>query len=62
MCDRPIDKQLILGRIELDDKEPRTSEIPDGSSCWHVPDGHGPPTFGWSFWLGVVDGKEKGKR
>lgn len=46
MRDRPIDKQLMLGRIELDDKEPRTSEIPDGSSCWPVPDGHGPPTFG----------------
>lgn len=37
MRDRPIDKQLIiLGRIELDNKEPHTSEIPDGSSCWHV--------------------------
>lgn len=46
MRDRPIDKQLILGRIELDNKEPHTSEILDGSSCWHVPDGHSPPTFG----------------
>lgn len=47
MHDRPIDKQLIiLGRIELDNKEPHTSEIPDGSSCWDVPDGHSPPTFG----------------
>lgn len=39
MRDRPIDKQLILGRIELDNLEPHTIEIPDGSSCWHVPDG-----------------------
>ena len=57
MRDRPIDKHLILGRIELRNREPHTIEIPDGS-CWHEPEGHRPPTCGWSFLLGVEDGKE----